>query len=80
VTQKMCYCGPMTLTELEARDLIAVTAIRDRFARLDPDRADRLGRQIIAMLDAEAAYETERQEIIRSALDCFGPAIDVVAK
>jgi hypothetical protein len=26
--------------------------------KLDPDRAERLGRQIVAMLDAEAAYKT----------------------
>jgi hypothetical protein len=39
--------------------------------KLDPDRAERLGRQIIAMLDAEAAYETQRQEAVCRAFSSF---------
>jgi hypothetical protein len=39
--------------------------------KLDPDRAERLGRQIVAMLDAEAAYETQRQEAVCRAFSSF---------
>jgi hypothetical protein len=37
------------------------------------NRADRLGRQIIAMLDAEASYEAETRQMFREIL---GPAYE----
>jgi hypothetical protein len=45
--------------------------IQARFARISADRADRLGRQIVALMDAEARYEAETQEAIRDAFRCF---------